>query len=414
LRGGKYRTAKEQALSRRVSAPRLAVGLISGTSMDGVDAALIRISGPFSSPRVQPIAFTSVEYPVGLRRRILRAAAGGAVTAGEIAQLNFLLGEIFAEAAIEVCRQARTRPQRLAVIGSHGQTVYHQGDASRESGRQVRSTLQLAEPAVIAARTGAPVVADFRKADLAAGGQGAPLVPLMDYLLLRDRSQGTVALNIGGIANVTVIPAAARPGQVTGFDTGPGNMVMDALVHRFTRGRKGYDAEGRLAAEGKVIPKALDEILRLPYFRRRPPKSAGREQFGAEFAQRYFLEKWPHAEERDLVRTANELTAQSIARALRDFVFPEATIDRLIVSGGGSHNHALMARLRELLPQLSARLSDDFGLPVDAKEAMAFAVLADRTLHGLTGNLPSATGARRAVVLGVVSPVPKHRPRSLD
>ncbi len=402
----KDRSAQEQSLPRRVPASRLVVGLISGTSVDGVDAALVRIGGPFDSPRVRLIAFTSHEYPAGVRRQILRAASGAAVTAGEISQLNFLLGEIFADAAIKVCRRARTRLCDLAAIGSHGQTIYHQGEASRESGGRVRSTLQIAEPAVIAQRTGAPVVADFRKADLALGGQGAPLAPWIDYLLLRDRRQGTVALNIGGIANVTVIPAGARPGDVTGFDTGPGNMVMDALVHRLTRGRKRYDLDGRFAAKGTARIEVVDQILRLPYFRRPPPKSAGREQFGAEFVRHHFLGRLPRAKGHDLVRTANELTAQSIARALRDFVFPRARIERLIVSGGGSRNRVLMARLRELLPQLRVCLSDDFGLPVDAKEAIAFAVLADRTLHGFTGNLPPVTGARRAAVLGAVCPSP--------
>ncbi|MBI1939979.1 MAG: anhydro-N-acetylmuramic acid kinase [Acidobacteria bacterium] len=379
--------------------PRLAVGLISGTSMDGIDAALIRLSGSPEKPRVRLLAFTTLPYSKAVRGRILRIAGGEPVDAEDISQLNYLLGELFAEAALKVCRRGKVSASQLSVVGSHGQTIYHQGAASIEAGRRVASTFQIAEPAVIAARTGTTVVADFRAADMAAGGQGAPLVPMVDYLLLGDARQGTVALNIGGIANVTVIPAGARPGDVLGFDTGPGNMVIDALVRHHTRGRKTYDAGGRLAARGKVIEPVLAQILRQPFFRRPPPKSAGREQFGAAFVNRYFLRRQgPRFE--DLLRTATELTPSSIADALQRFVFPRAKIHRLIVSGGGAHNRLLVSRLGDFFPQLTVDRSDRFGLPVDAKEAIAFAVLADRTLHGLPGNLPTVTGASRPVVLG--------------
>ncbi len=368
--------------------------------MDGVDAALVRLSGPASRPRVRLLAFLTIPYAPELRRRLLEVAAGQATSAGELSQLNFLLGDLFADAALRVCRRGRVSPQTLSVIGSHGQTIYHQGLPSRLSGRPISSTLQIAEPSAIAERTGVPVVADFRTADIAAGGEGAPLVPMVDYLVLRHPRLGTVALNIGGIANLTVIPAHARPRDVFGFDTGPGNMVIDSLMQRFTRGRKNYDAGGRWAARGKVIEPLLAEPLRLPFFRRRPPKSAGREQFGSTFAKRYFLRR--RARFHDLLRTATELTARSIADALTRFVFPRVKVHRLIVSGGGAHNRLLMGRLSELLPKLSVQLSDEYGLPADAKEAIAFAVLADRTRHGLAGNLPSVTGARRAVLLGKV------------
>ena len=319
-------------------------------------------------------------------------------------QLNFLLGELFAKAALRVCRVARVSPQRVSVIGSHGQTIYHQGRPEQVPGHRAAvgpNTLQISEPAVIAERTGVPVVADFRTADMAAGGQGAPLVPMVDYLLLRDRQKGTVALNIGGIANVTVIPADAKPLDVVGFDTGPGNMVSDALVRHFTREREYYDAGGRVAALGKVNEPLLASALCHPFFLRRPPKSAGREQFGHAFVERYFLSR-KRTRFEDLLRTAVELTARTIAGALARFVFPGEKIDRLIVSGGGAHNRLLVKRLVELLPHLTVELSDRYGLPMDAKEAIAFAILADRTLHGLPGNLPSVTGARRAVVLGKI------------
>jgi len=400
---------------------RLAVGLISGTSLDGVDAALVRIGGPVERPSVRLLAFTTVPYPSAVRLRLLKVAGGEAVTSGDVSDLNFLLGELFAAAALRVCRQGGVAPKRLSVIGSHGQTIFHQGRSrprsklgeGRAAGggggtdrRQLASTLQIAEPAIIAARTCVPVVADFRTADMAAGGEGAPLVPLVDYLVLRDPKRNTIALNIGGIANITVIPAGALVEKVFGFDTGPGNIVMDGLVRHFTRGRESYDDNGRLAAQGKVIERLLGDLLRLAFFARRPPKSAGREQFGGALLERHFLSR-RGTSFKDLVRTASELTARSIAEALQRFVFPRLALqagrDRLVVSGGGAHNRLLVARLAELLPQLDVRLSDQYGLPADAKEAMAFAVLADRTMHGLPGNLPAVTGARRPVVLGKVS-----------
>jgi anhydro-N-acetylmuramic acid kinase len=334
----------------------------------------------------------------------MRVALGDQSTAGEVSQLNFLLGELFAKAALRVCRLAHISPQRVSVIGSHGQTIYHQGRPELMPGHRAAvgpNTLQIAEPAVIAERTGVPVVADFRAADVAAGGQGAPLVPMVDYVLLRDARKGTVALNIGGIANVTVIPADASPLDVVGFDTGPGNMVSDALVRHFTGERENYDAGGRVAALGKVNEPLLADALCHPFFLRPPPKSAGREQFGQDFVARYFFSRRRTRFE-NLLRTSLELTARTIAGALARFVFPGEKIDRLIVSGGGAHNRLLMKRLVELLPRLKVELSDRYGLPVDAKEAIAFAILADRTLHGLPGNLPSVTGARRAVVLGKI------------
>jgi anhydro-N-acetylmuramic acid kinase len=378
---------------------RLAVGLMSGTSMDGIDAALVEIRGSPERPRVRLLAFVKVPYGPEVRTRIARMAAGDAVNAGAISQLNFLLGGLFAEAALKVCRRAGVSPRQVSVAGSHGQTIYHQGAPTREGGLQIASTLQIAEPAVIAERTGVPVVADFRTADIAAGGQGAPLVPMVDYLLLRDAREGRVALNIGGIANVTVLPARTKPEDVFGFDTGPGNMVIDALIRHFTKGRESYDAGGRMAARGKVIAPLLAELLRLPLFDREPPRSFGREEFGETLVEQFFLRQ-RRARVEDVLCTAIEFTARTITEALERFVFPRSQVHRLIVSGGGAHNKFLIKRLRSLLPQLKIEPSDRYGLPVDAKEAIAFAILADRAMHGLPGNLPRVTGARRPVVLG--------------
>jgi len=400
-RGEERRRVFQQPAKRHA---RLAVGLMSGTSLDGIDAALVRLAGPAEQPRVRLLAFVTLPYPPEVMQRIMRVATGDWITAGEVSQLNFLLGELFAKAALRVCRAGHVSPHRISVIGSHGQTIYHQGRPAQIPGHRAAvgpNTFQIAEPAVIAERTGVAVVADFRTADVAAGGQGAPLVPMVDYLLLRDGLKGTVALNIGGIANVTVIPADAKPLDIVGFDTGPGNMVSDVLVRYFTREQEYFDVGGRCAALGKVIEPLLASTLRHPFFLRRPPKSAGREQFGPAFVARHFLSR-KRARMEDLLRTAVELTARTIGDALARFVFPRVGIQRLIVSGGGAHNRLLLNRLVELLPSLTIELSDRYGLPVDAKEAIAFAILADRTLRALWGNLPSVTGARRAVVLGKI------------
>ncbi len=404
---------------------RLVVGLISGTSMDGIDAALVRISGPANQPRVRLLAFTTVPYPIWLQQRLFAIASGASTTAEEIDEFDTLLGAAFGEATVGVCEVAHVKASRLFVVGSHGQTIHHSGgtkprnadlpykiDSSSKvfdkrainlTNRSALScTLQIAEPAMIAERARAPVVADFRVADMAAGGQGAPLVPMVDYLMLRDARKGTVALNIGGIANFTVIPANAKPDQVFGFDTGPGNMVIDGLVRHFSHGKKTYDSEGRWAARGKVIEPLLKEALREPYFAMQPPKSAGREQFGESFIKSRFLKRQGGRPE-DLLCTATELTARTVADSLQQFIPDKIAIHRLVISGGGAHNRLLMARLGELLPNLRLYRSDELGLNVDAKEAIAFAVLADRTMHGLPGNLPSVTGARRAVVLGKIS-----------
>jgi anhydro-N-acetylmuramic acid kinase len=374
----------------------LVAGLISGTSVDGIDVAIVDIRGAGFEQRVQPLAHHTIEYPPAVRRAVLSVSNADTHTS-RISQLNFLLGELFAEAVLEACRRSQVPPQSLDLIGSHGQTVYHQAVATEFHGRVVASTLQLGEPAVIAERTGVPVVADFRPADMAAGGQGAPLVPYVDYLLYRDPKLGRVSLNIGGIANITAIPPAAPPEQVVAFDTGPGNMLIDALVSQFSRGTMGYDRDGRMAASGAVNEELLGELMDEPYLKQPPPKSAGREQFGVEFVSGLLEHGLAPA---DLAATVTAFTAQSIAGAIERFVTPRMPVHQLIVSGGGRHNPEMMGRLKKALAQVEVRGSDDFNIDSDAKEAIAFAVLAHETYHGRPANLPSATGARHPVVLG--------------
>ena len=399
-------------MSPRPAAPMRVLGLMSGTSADGIDVALVRISarqqrnrsgGPALAAELED--FVALPFPPAVRSAILRLANGGATTTAEVSQLNFLLGELFAGAAREACRRFGVSLRQIALIGSHGQTIYHQGRKTAFCGAKgVASTLQIGEPAVIAARTGVPTVADFRPADMAAGGQGAPLVPFVDSLLYRHTKLGRVALNLGGIANVTVIPRAARPEQVFAFDTGPGNMVIDALVRHFTRGRQSCDRDARLARRGRLLPRLLDELLADPYFRRPPPKTAGREQYGEAYAQHLISWGRKHtARPADLVRTATLLAALSIADAFHRWVLPRARVDQLIVSGGGAHNPLVMAQLAAALRGIEILPSARFGVPEDVKESFAFAILAYETYHGRPANLPGATGAKHPAILGKIS-----------
>lgn len=380
------------------------LGLMSGTSADGIDVALVRIAGSPPKLAANLEHFLTLPFPPAIRAAVLRVAEGKPTTTGEISQLDFLLGELFARAVLEACQRFRVPPKNIDLIGSHGQTIYHQGQPGAFLGaRQVASTLQIGEPAVIAERTGITTVADFRPADMAAGGQGAPLVPFVDYLLYRDERQGRVALNLGGIANVTVIPRAARSDQVFAFDTGPGNMVIDALVRHFTRGKQTFDRDARIARKGRFMPRLVNGLLSEAYVRQPPPKTAGREQYGAAYMQRLLDWGREHkARPEDLVRTATVLTALSVVDAFHRWILPRAKVEQLIVSGGGAHNPLLMAQLEAGLSGTEIVSSEDLGIPEDAKEAFAFAILAYETFHGRPSNLCSATGAKHPAILGKV------------
>ncbi len=377
----------------------LALGIMSGTSADGIDVALVRMNGRKASLE----NFAAFPFPSRVQKEILKHGEGRPVTTGEISQFNFLLGEIFAAAALSACKKFRVAPAQIDVIGSHGQTIFHQGLPSLFNGRQVASTLQIGEPSVIATRTGITTVGDFRPADIAAGGQGAPLVPFVDFRLYRHARIGRVALNIGGIANVTVIPAGARLEDVFAFDTGPGNMVIDALVRHFTDGRQRFDRNAEMARKGTLLPELLRTLLRDKYFLRNPPKTAGREQYGERYLRGLLSHSMARqARPEDVVRTATILTALSILDAFHRFILPEAKIGELIVSGGGARNPLLMAQLESGLNGIRVRTAGELGVPGVAKEAFAFAVLAVETLRRRPANVPGATGAKRAVVLGKV------------
>jgi len=317
--------------------------------------------------------------------------------------LNFRLGMAFADAAASACKEFRVALSRVKVIGSHGQTIFHLGRPVEFLGRRTASTLQIGEPAVIAVETGIPTVGDFRVADMAAGGQGAPLVPYADFLLYRDEKIGRVSLNLGGIGNLTVLPAGAKPSQVVAFDSGPGNMLMDALVWHFTKKKQKFDRGARLARQGQTNERVLKELLRDPYLRLGPPKSTGREYYGRAYFQELLRMGRKHgASPNDLIRTTTEFTVASVVDALKRFVLRRTKVQQLIVSGGGAKNPLIMAQLTAALSPMEVMASSKLGVPEEAKEAYAFALLAYETWHRRTGNLPSATGAEKAVVLGKV------------
>jgi anhydro-N-acetylmuramic acid kinase len=380
----------------------IVAGVMSGTSADGIDVAIVRLTGRGFRTRFELLSRYEKPYPANVRRAVLASMDADAAKVADLARLNFLLGELYADAISAATKSARLK---LALIGCHGQTLYHQGDARRYLGRDVACTWQTGEGSIIAARTGVPVVTDFRPADMAAGGLGAPLVPFLDYLLYRHTSRGRIVLNIGGIANFSAIPAGAGPEQVIAFDTGPGNMVIDAVVKELLG--KAFDRDGRVAARGKPIEPVLERLLRGAFFHRNPPKTAGREEFGREYVAN-FLKMCRGARKEDVVATATALTSRSIAGAVRMCMVPLGRVVRqffaeLIASGGGSKNRTLMKLFGEQVPDLTIKTTDDFGLPSESKEAVAFAVLAYQTWHRLPGNLPAATGAERAVVLGKIS-----------
>ena len=385
----------------------IVAGVMSGTSADGINVALVRFASSQTGRAKDPslhsfalLAHSEFPFPARVRRTILQAMNSERARVADLARLNFFLGELYAEAVAKTARKHRVR---LDLVGCHGQTLYHQGIAAPFLGRKLAVTWQTGEGAVVAARLGVPVVSDFRPADMAAGGKGAPLVPFLDYVLYRHERVGRIAQNIGGIANLTAIPAGANSERVVAFDTGPGNMVIDALMQKLFR--RPYDRGGKAAAVGQVREDVVEKLLRAPFFRQQPPRTAGREEFGREYVRR-FLQLCRGAKKADVVATATALTARSIADAVRRFVVRKRGDYReMIVSGGGAKNPALMAMLRNEMSALGIelRFSDEFGVPTEAKEAVAFAVLAHETWHQRPSNVPSATGARRAVVLGKIS-----------
>jgi anhydro-N-acetylmuramic acid kinase len=405
----------------------IVAGVMSGTSADGVNVAFVRFRKPRSSNQspgrgstsfkaswhhrgIQLLGHAEFPYPAGVRRMVLASMNSPSASVADLSRLNFLLGEIYADAVLSAQKKLRLKAE---LVGCHGQTLYHQGLPAGFLGRKLAVTWQTGEGSVIAARTGIPVISDFRPADMAAGGRGAPLVPYLDYLLYRDPNIGRIALNIGGIANLTAIPANAALDQIIAFDTGPGNMVIDALSQQLFG--HSCDRHGKIAVSGQVLEHVITRFLRESYFRQKPPKTAGREEFGREFVRQILrVCGSPHpwkgtkggaTNKRNPIATATALTVRSIGDGVNRFVLPRGRFSEVIVSGGGTKNPTLMAWLADELGDSGLRLrsSNEFGIPSEAKEAVAFAVLAFETWNRRPSNVPSATGAKRAVVLGKIS-----------
>ncbi len=372
-----------------------AIGLMSGTSADGVDAALVEID----ESGLSLLRYVEVPFPEDVRREILSLCEDGRVDA--ICRMDAALGEWFAEAALRVCEEANISTGEVDVIGSHGQTIHHLPALAEAAGKRVRSTLQVGNSSVIAERTGITTVSDFRSRDMAVGGQGAPLVPLVDYLLFRSEHVGRAMLNIGGIANVNILPANCGVSDIFAFDTGPGNMVIDGVVQAITRGKLSFDRDGALAGKGQVCEDLLDVLMAHPFFSMKPPKSTGREDFGSDMVQKIL--DWGGKRE-DLVRTATQFTVESIVHGLKRFVLPRCEIHEVIASGGGTKNPVMMDLLDRALGNIAFKRLDDLGMASEAKEAIAFAILAYQTMNGHPGNVPSVTGADKQVVLGSITP----------
>jgi anhydro-N-acetylmuramic acid kinase len=367
---------------------RLGIGLISGTSIDAAEAALCRIAGSGASAKVELVAHVSLPFPKKLVQRVL-----GVDSSAAVCELNFELGEWFARAALQVAEKAGTSTDEIDFIGSHGQTIAHLPKALSST----PSTLQIGEAAVIAERTGIPTVCDFRTRDIAAGGEGAPLVPYADWVLFRKAGAHRAFQNLGGIANLSVV--GDRLEQTVAFDSGPGNMLLDGIARRATNGRLSYDKDGTLSRKGTVLEPLLAELLRHPFLKQKPPRSAGREQFGEVLVQKLWARyrRKPY----DLLATAAAFTVEATARAYEKWVLPRFSLEGIYVSGGGSRNPTLMKGLAERLP-VPAHPLDRLGFPEAAKEAACFALLASECLSNTPQNIPAVTGARRAVVLGKI------------
>lgn len=381
---------------------KLVIGLMGGTSADGVDAVLVRIDNWGKDTKMEQLAYVSVPFEDEVRQRILDIAQGDFGGSRELGRMNMLLGELYLDACTRLCRRAGVEFSQIDLIGSHGQTIYHQPVKEAYLGRELAATYQIGDVSVLCEKIGAPVVSDFRVRDMAAGGQGAPLVPYTEYLLYRQEGKDVALQNIGGMGNMTFLPRSGALSELIAFDTGPGNVLIDGAVERLSGGKLRYDAGGALAAAYPVSQALLDELMKDPYLRQKPPKTTGREKYDRGFLEELYRKAAALSlSDGEVLATVTRYTAETIAHAARTYLprLPEL----LIIGGGGSYNLTLLEGLRELLPEVQVATNEDLGRDGDAKEAAAFALLANEAVHGICNNAPAATGASHPVVMGKIS-----------
>jgi anhydro-N-acetylmuramic acid kinase len=378
---------------------RLVVGLMSGTSVDCIDAALLSITGSGTSTKFKQLAFVSHPYPKGFREYVLKNSLPGTGSVDTISTLNILIAQFFVDAVKAVAHKARIPLTKIDVIGSHGQTVHHLPTAQRLFGKSVRSTLQIGDPSTIAKLTGIVTVGDFRTGDMALGGQGAPLVPYFDFLAFRSAKKSRALLNIGGIANITLLRKNCLVRDVLAFDTGPGNMIIDALIKKLYR--KEFDENGAVASTGRILTDVIRFMLAHPYLKQAPPKSTGREMFGKMFVDE-ILRRTHGARKQDIIATITEFTPLTIYQQYTQFLRRRCRLNELIVSGGGAHNGYIMDALRRYFAPAQIMTSDELGISSDSKEAVCFAILANETISGNPSNVPGVTGASTPAILGKI------------
>lgn len=379
---------------------KLIIGLMSGTSADGIDTALVRISNCGEKTKFKLVSFLTHHYPKGFKEHLLKNSQPGASSVDEIARLNILVSYFFADAVRAISKKSKIPLSKIDLIGSHGQTIHHLPNAKKYFGKTLRATLQIGDKPTLAKLTGIPVVGNFRTADMAFGGQGAPLVPYFDWLVFRSKNEHRALLNIGGISNITHLPKNSSIKDVRAFDTGPGNMIIDQLVKIFFN--LPFDKNGAIAKTGRVNSLLLKEMISEKYFSLKPPKSTGRELFNDLYVTR-LIKKYKSISPKDFIATATEFTALTIFNQYQKFLLQRGKINSLIVSGGGSHNKTLMNALQKYFSGSKIYTSNDFGINEDAKEAICFAILANEMISEIPSNVPSVTGATRQTILGEIA-----------
>lgn len=378
---------------------RLVIGLMSGTSIDGIDTALVQITGSGINTKLRQIDSITLPFPEGFKDFVLRNSTTGTSDVADIARLNFLLAQLYAEAVTALCQHARVRKEEIDLIGSHGQTIHHLPQRVKMFGKEVPATLQIGDPSVIAKLAGIITVGDFRVGDVALGGQGAPLVPYFDYILFHSDKVSRALLNIGGIANITFLPKGCQAKDVVAFDTGPGNMVVDQLVKMFYD--KDIDENGIIASSGSIKKDMLEYLLMDEFIMSAPPKSTGRERYGKSYVKN-ILERFGNYPNEDIAATITELTPAAVRENFKRFLSSKGKLDELYVSGGGAHNRFMMDSLRRHFAGTDVKNAETLGISSDAKEAICFACLANETISGNPTNLPQVTGASKATILGKI------------